>query len=389
MPSPLKSTSSQYLNRINRTVEMKTRATPKKQASRSNLKKRTLRSTRVAIIGGGQGGKALMEIFAQDPLAQIVAMAEVKSKAPGADLAKKFGVPVAQDYRELLKMKNIDLIIDVTGNPLVERVLQKVHRSNLAIIGGPSAKFMWQLIDARIRAISEIEKNLMRYQSLFHRYVKEEAESAVDEERTRIAYEIHDGLVQTLVGLNLKMERCGELIEQEPEKCLVLMKEGKKQLKHGIQEAREVVFNLRPGQYEQLDLMSALSSYLRSYEKQNGVQVDFVTSGGELNLDSKTKVFVFRIVQEALSNAHKHAKATRVSVHLAINLDMLTGFVRDNGIGFDVQAVSKDPEKWGHFGLRGMKERARLLGGEAQWESIKGQGTTVAIKIPVIRKGKV
>lgn len=330
-----------------------------------------------------------MEIFAKDPLAKVVGMAEIKSKAPGADLAQKFGVPVVRNYREFLRMKHVDLVIDVTGNPLVERALQKIHRPNLAIIGGPSAKFMWQLIDARIRATLEIEKTLMRYQSLFRRYVKEEAESAVDEERTRIACEIHDGLVQTLVGLNFKMERCTELIEQEPDKCLALMQQGKRHLKHGIQEARQVVFNLRPGQYERLDLMAALSSYLKSYEQQNGVQVEFVPSGKDAVLDSKTKVFLFRIIQEALSNAHKHAKATRVAVHLKIGHDMLTGSVTDNGIGFDVQAVSKDPEKWDHFGLRGMKERARLLGGEAQWESVKGQGTTVTINIPLGRRDRI
>jgi len=340
----------------------------------------------VAIIGGGRGGKALLEIFAQDPLARIIGLAEMKARTSGTILANLLGVPVMRDYRDLLKLKTLDLIIDVTGNPTVGKALHKVRRTNLAIIGGASAKFMWQLIEARIRATSEIEKTLKQYQLLLRRYVKEEAESAVDEERTRIACEIHDGLVQTLVGVNFKMERSGELIHQDPGKCFDLMQQTKQQLKHGIQEARQVVFNLRPGQYERLDLLSALSNFLKSYEIQKRVRVVFTQEGDESVLPAKTKVFLFRIIQEASNNAYEHAKATELYVHLGVNHDMLTATVRDNGTGFDVEAVSRDPEKWDHFGLRGMKERAKLLGGEARWESVKGQGTTVIITIPLAKK---
>ncbi len=350
------------------------------------VKKRGMAPTRVAIIGGGRGGKALMEIFAQDPLVRIVGLAEIKARTAGLRLAAQLGIPVTKDYRTLLKMKDVDLLIDVTGDPVVERALQKIHRSNMAIIGGASAKFMWQLIEARIRASSEIEKTLTRYQSLFRRYVKEEAESAVDEERARIAYEIHDGLVQTLVGVNFQLELCGELLQQEPQKCGNLMRETKAQLKHGIQEARYVIFNLRPGQYEQLDLSSALNNFLKSYEAQSRIQVEFSEKGDETILSPKTKIFVFRMVQEALNNTQKHARATKVSVELHILPRQLWAKIQDNGQGFDVQAVSEDPDKWDHFGLRGMKERAKLLGGEASWKSEKGLGTTITIQIPLGRK---
>ena len=79
----------------------------------------------------------------------------------------------------------------------------------------------------------------------------------------------------------------------------------------------------------------------------------------------RTKIFLFRIVQEALSNVQKHAKASRVSVQLDIRSDLLQVTISDNGIGFDMDAVLRDPEKWDHFGIRGILERARLVGGEA------------------------
>jgi len=370
---------------IKRAVSRRRPISARKSKAKS-VRRKSTQATRVAILGGGRGGKALMEIFAQDPLARIVGLAESKARTSGTKLAKQFGVPVTKDYRDLLKLKGVDLIIDVTGSAEVGQALQRVRRPKLAIIGGASAKFMWQLIEARIRATTEIEKTLTRYQSLFRRFVKEEAERAVHEERTRIACEIHDGLVQTLVGVNFKMERCAELVSQDVIKCANLMREAKSQLKHGIQETRQVVFNLRQGQEEKLELFPALSNFLKSFEEQQRVKVGFEYHGDASFLDPKAKVFLFRIVQEALQNTSKHAKATEVVVHIEVSHDMLMASIRDNGTGFDVQAVTRDPDKWDHFGLRGMKERAKLLGGDARLHSGKGQGTTVSVRIPLGRK---
>ena len=330
-----------------------------------------------------------MEIFAKDPLVKVVGLAEIRANTSGSRLARQMNIPVTRDFREFLKMKNVDLVIDVTGNPNVERALLKIQEPRLAIVGGASAKFMWQLVEARIRATAEIEKTLTQYQSLFRLYVKEEAEGAVNDERTRIACEIHDGLVQTLVGVSLKLELCRELVRKNPVKSSGVLNQSKSQLKHAIQEARQVVYNLRPGQYEKLELLSALSNYLKSYEKEHHIHVEFTTIGDESGLVPKTKVFLFRIVQEALSNVAKHAKAKHVKVELTIEAEILTTTISDDGIGFDVQSVSRNPEKWDHFGLRGMRERARLLAGEVNWQSQKGRGTRVMIQVPIRPKEKV
>jgi two-component system, NarL family, sensor histidine kinase DegS len=368
-------------------------ATPKPRLSPSSPKPsvpaKGVTASRVAIIGGGRGGTALMEIFAEDPLVTVVGLAEIRPQTAGVRLAKKLKIPVVRRYQDLLKLKDVDLVIDVTGDPEVERALLKIQAPHLALVGGASAKFMWQMIEARIRASAEIERTLTRYQSLFRLYVKEEAESAVDEERTRIACEIHDGLVQTLVGVNFKMERCHELVSEHPLKCSDLLKQTANQLKHAIQEARQVVYNLRPGQYDQLALISALSNYLKSYEQQYRIQTEFETSGKEPPLDPKTKVFVFRMVQEALNNVAKHAKATKVRVAVLLGKDRLDAVVSDNGVGFDVQAESQNPEKWDHFGVRGMMERARMLGGTVEWQSETGKGTTVNFHVPLAIKERV
>lgn len=356
-----------------------------KRASRRSLRKRGATATHVAIIGAGRGGTALMEIFATDPLVRVVGIAEVNPRAAGVALARRLNIPITRDYRELLAMERVDLIIDVSGSAEVGRALQDFHRMGVAVIGGASAKFMWQLIEARIRATAEIEKTLNKYQSLYRLYVKESG-AAVTEERTRIACEIHDGLVQNLAGVNFKLDLCQEILRKDPRAAQTTLRETKTQLKLAIQEARQVIFNLRPVQYDKMELIPALTNYLRSYETQYHIKTEFSVFGDETTLLPKTKIFLFRIVQEALSNVQKHAKTDHVSVRLELGREMITATITDFGIGFDVDAVSQDPEKWDHFGLRGIVERARLVGGTASIASKKGKGTRITIAVPLTQK---
>lgn len=342
-------------------------------------------ATNVAIIGAGRGGTALMEIFANDPLVQIVGVAEIDPQAPGLTLAKRLRIPVTRDYQQLLAMERVDLIIDVSGNAEIWQFLQDFHRMGVTIIGGASAKFMWELIEARIRATAEIEKTLNKYQSLYRLYVKETG-AAVTEERTRIACEIHDGLVQSLAGVNFKLDLCQQLIRKNPRASLATIKESKAQLKLAIQEARQVIFNLRPLHYDKMELIPALTNYLKSYEIQSRIAAKFSVTGDEQILFPRTKIFLFRIIQEALSNVQKHARADRVSIQLEIDLEMLRVTITDNGVGFDMETVLRDPEKWDHFGIRGILERARLVGGEGRIESKKGRGTKIIVEVPLVNK---
>lgn len=357
----------------------------KRISDRLRPKRRSPSATKVAIIGAGRGGTSLMEIFAKDPLVQIVGVAETNPRAIGITLARQLKIPVTRNYQDLLDMEDVNLIIDVSGDPEVGHVLLDFHRMGVAVLGASSAKFMWQLIEARIRATAEIEKTLNKYQSLYRLYVKE-AGAAVTEERTRIACEIHDGLVQSLAGVNFKLDLCEELMRKDPEACLRTLRETKSYLKLTIQEARQAILNLRPVQFEKMELIPALKSYLKSYETQYHIKTEFSLSGDEKTLFPKTKIFLFRIVQEALSNVQKHAKADRVSVRLEIGPETLAAVISDSGVGFDVAAIARDPEKWDHFGVRGIVERAKLVGGEATFQSKKGRGTRVTIKVPLVRK---
>ncbi len=342
--------------------------------------------TKVAIIGAGKGGCSLIEIFHNDPLVQIIGIADVDKNAPGIRLAKKLRISVTRDYKRLLRSKKADLVIDVTGDRQVETALHAALPPGMAIIGGPSAKFMWQLIEERMQSKDKIEQHLLEYQSLYRLYVKE-VELAVAEERTRIACDIHDGLIQTLIGLNYHLEYCSDQLENNTDTALRAVKEVKRLLKEGITEAREAVFNLRPIYLDQAGLYQALSNYLKTYEKQYQIKTVLKTSGEVRQIPSETATFVFRIIQEALANVQKHSEANRVSITVRTGKTQLTASIFDNGIGFDLLGIGRNPDKQSSFGLKAISERARLLGGTAKIVSKEKKGTEVLVQIP-LPKGK-
>jgi two-component system, NarL family, sensor histidine kinase DegS len=113
------------------------------------------------------------------------------------------------------------------------------------------------------------------------------------------------------------------------------------------------------------------------------------TTGKDSRIPPRTKVFLFRIVQESLSNVQKHARAKHIHIQLQVRDKDLQATIQDDGIGFHLEEVNRDPEKWTSFGLRGIEERARLLGGTASIESLPRQGTTIKVTLPFETKGVV
>lgn len=344
--------------------------------------------THVAIIGGGRGGTALIEIFQKNPLVRILSIADVDSRAPGLRLARKLGIPTTTDFRKLTTLKNMDILIDVTGNPEVQKAIQNIRRAGLTVIGGVTAKFVWQLIEAQIKSRDELERHLLEYQALFRLYLHE-TRHAVTEERTRIALDLHDGLVQTLVGLNYKMDLLDQIVFTDPQRVKEAVNDARTLLKNAIEEARQVVFNLKPIYFEKMDLIPALRGYLKSFEKHSGVTVSLKTMGKESRVPPRTKIFLFRIIQETLSNVRKHARAKNIDLELRIRVKDLEARIRDDGIGFRLEEVGRNPEKWASFGLKGIEERARLLGGSATIRSKPEHGTTITVTMPLDTKEEV
>ena len=155
-------------------------------------------------------------------------------------------------------------------------------------------------------------------------------------------------------------------------------------------ETHRIALELRPTALDDLGLHSALLNYVEEWSERSRVEVDFQTAGLELRrLDPELETALYRIVQEALTNVVRHAHARHVGVVLECRQDLLVVIVEDDGEGFDVESVLASASLARKMGLMGMRERVALVGGTMEIESGAGQGTTLLVRVPLVRDGKV
>lgn len=195
--------------------------------------------------------------------------------------------------------------------------------------------------------------------------------NAQEDERRRIARELHDEVGQTLTGLNLALEADGRQEEQLlPERRHMIQ-----QMVNGLtQRVRELSLDLRPAMLDDLGVLPALRWLFRRYTDQTGIEVRLSQYGFERRFEPELETAVFRIVQEALTNVARHAGVREASVDLWANHELLTVQIEDHGVGFDLEDKQSAAAS---AGLLGMRERAHLLGGVLVIDSQPGRGTTV------------
>ncbi len=193
-----------------------------------------------------------------------------------------------------------------------------------------------------------------------------------ERERQRIARELHDGLGQLLIALKLKLESQSSGVSPQ------IVEDYKSNLYKAIREVKNISNDLAPAGLRSFGLEAAFKNLALEIQSQSGIEVEFSSHGLFDQVPEKTKVFIYRIAQEALTNALKHSNATHVHIHLTETQDHLIAMIEDNGAGFE---MNEDLTKKGN-GLYNMKERSMLLGGTLDMESVTGSGTTVRVKIP-------
>lgn len=202
-------------------------------------------------------------------------------------------------------------------------------------------------------------------------------EAIREEERKRIAMEIHDELGQLLTALKMDVSLLKMHLAHDPE--ATKKADDMRELVEGtIWMVRNVASHLRPAALN-FGIVSALEWLVQDFNRRNGIACELRIAGGEPVLSDAHATAVFRIVQASLTNVARHANAARVEVTLASTAAQLELHVRDDGRGFDQQAARRDYS----YGLLGMNERARLIGGSLSIDSTPGGGTTVSIHIPL------
>jgi signal transduction histidine kinase len=204
------------------------------------------------------------------------------------------------------------------------------------------------------------------------------ASTVREQEKSRIARELHDELGQALTALKIdvgwlrgNLADAGETVPRKLTSMQLL-------LDGTVAAARRISADLRPLMLDDLGLVAACEWLVHNFTQRTGTPCELVLSGGNLDLPDPGATAVFRVLQETLTNIAKHAEATQVEVALERSADAVVLTVRDNGKGFESGA----PRKPGSYGLLGLKERAYLLGGKVHVETAPGQGTYVEMSLP-------
>lgn len=204
---------------------------------------------------------------------------------------------------------------------------------------------------------------------------------AQEEERKRLSREIHDGPAQMLANVIIRSDLIERVFrEQGPEEGFSEIHGFKKMIRSALYEVRRIIYDLRPMALDDLGLVPTLRKYLQTIEEyHNHSKINFVNMGIERRLPTKYEVALFRIIQESVQNALKHADACEIKVSFEMTKAAINVSIKDNGVGFDVQKKKQDS-----FGMIGMRERVDLLDGEITFDSKIGKGTTVHIRIPLM-----
>ncbi len=334
--------------------------------------------------------KDMVATFVNDKLCEIVGynkdeiLGERVSWLFAGDRRKKAGIELqgrrkskASHYSvRFIKGNGKELFLFVSGVPLFAQ--DGEFDGGVAVVSDITER---KRLEDRLKERSkELEKEMNKRTNLLadlYRGV------AVTEEKNRLAWEIHDFCAQTLVSSILKIDLCEKVLDKDPESLERELKELKKMLRKSIKSTQNVMLRLQLPDLHRMGFTTVLRQYLEEFRKKTGIVCNL-----RLKLDktlpARTQLGIYRIIREAMSNVRKHAMAKKVDARLITdkqgNLNLI---IRDDGKGFKLKRVSTQGKCARNFGLIGMEEQAKLLGGIFAVESAKRQGTKIKVKVPL------
>ncbi len=204
---------------------------------------------------------------------------------------------------------------------------------------------------------------------------------ASDHERQLIAYDIHDGLAQELAGAIMQFQFHAQARQANPKDAAKAFDSAMMMLQQSHAEARRLVSGVRPPILDESGVVAAIVHLVYDPAFEEEPKIDFRNRVKFERLAPILENVIYRIVQEGLANARNHSKSKEIRVSLKQRGDRLRIEIRDWGVGFDPKIVRED-----HFGLEGICERARLLGGKCNIKSKPGKGTAIVVELPVVER---
>jgi two-component system, NarL family, sensor histidine kinase UhpB len=306
----------------------------------------------------------------------ILATAEYVRRNPGEPLLDLVGVFAVGGIVATLLVNALILRLALRPLQELERTAARVQRGELDARVPPSL-----LADRELERLTRTFNGMLEAAESNRRRLRVVAATALgaaEEERKRIARELHDETAQLLAALLIRIRVVRSA--GDPAAVATLLEEMRGQIGSALEGVRRFARGLRPPALDELGLVPAIESHLRSLREISEVELALHAGNVGEGLSPEAELAVYRIVQEALANVLRHSGAKHASVHLARDGNRLGVRVEDDGRGFDFGSVRGSG---GGLGLFGMNERAAYLGGTVEVESTPGAGTRVRAEIPV------
>ena len=211
---------------------------------------------------------------------------------------------------------------------------------------------------------------------------------SLEAERERLYRDVHDGPAQVLANAIFEVEYVERIAERAPSDIRNSLRTElanlKSQFRSSLDSVRGMIYDLRPPILSELGLSEAIRNYASEYQARYGLQVECHLDAGETGLTPTQELAIYRVMQEALQNVHKHARASTVGIVWQRAKDSWVLHCTDDGVGFDLVKVARRARS---VGLLAMRERAELIGGRLQVQSTPGQGTAITLLLPLGKEG--
>lgn len=295
-----------------------------------------------------------------------------------------------------LELMGLLIAIGVVITVLVNAIILRVALSPLMHLGETATRVQTGELDARApyspvsdRELTQLTwtfNGMLDSLAMYRRRLREIAARALkaeEAERKRIARELHDETAQTLAAILIQLRLARGAADSEARDAML---DGVKQeLARALDGIRRFARGLRPPALDELGLVAAIDSHVRMLQEAVGLEIDFDADPIAGLLPPEAELALYRIVQESLSNAIRHARATGATVTVRREPERITATITDNGCGFVVEQAMAGTNTG--LGLFGMKERAGYIGGRLEIRSMPGEGTSVEIEIPYAAAG--
>lgn len=225
-------------------------------------------------------------------------------------------------------------------------------------------------------------QNAVLYESLMRE--KERIVEVQEDARKKLARDLHDGPTQSVAAIAMRINAIARMVERAPSQAVEELRKVEDLSRKTTKEIRHMLFTLRPLVLETQGLAAALHQLAQKTEETHDLAVAVrVAADAEKALDYNQQGVLFYIIEEAVNNARKHARASLVSIVVRLQNDVVVAQISDNGRGFNLNEVEHDYEKRGSLGMTNMRERAELLDGTLSIDSVEGRGTVVTVIVPL------